>query len=118
MSEMNLPQIHALPKHVSDKIAAGEVVDRPLSIVKELMENREREKTLSDLYAYARERLSAFQQNIPEKACPSILNISLVGFRSEIILHALSRDSIFVSSGSACSSHSGKSGVLQAFGLD
>lgn len=36
---MNLPQIHALPKHVSDKIAAGEVVDRPLSIVKELMEN-------------------------------------------------------------------------------
>ena len=39
MSEMNLPQIHALPKHVSDKIAAGEVVDRPLSIVKELMEN-------------------------------------------------------------------------------
>ena len=36
---MKLPQIHALPKHVSDKIAAGEVVDRPLSIVKELMEN-------------------------------------------------------------------------------
>ncbi|MBO4991527.1 MAG: DNA mismatch repair endonuclease MutL, partial [Firmicutes bacterium] len=39
MSEMMLPQIHALPKQVSDKIAAGEVVDRPLSIVKELMEN-------------------------------------------------------------------------------
>ena len=39
MSGITLPQIHALPKHVSDKIAAGEVVDRPLSIVKELMEN-------------------------------------------------------------------------------
>lgn len=33
------PQIHELPKQVADKIAAGEVVDRPVSIVKELLEN-------------------------------------------------------------------------------
>lgn len=86
--------------------------------VSELEENREREKTLSDLYLFARERLSDYRQNIPERACPSILNISLEGYRSEIVLHALSGDGIFVSSGSACSSHSGKSGVLSAFGLD
>ena len=86
--------------------------------VEGLLQNKEREQRLFDLYSYARERLSDLQQNIPEKACPSILNISLTGFRSEIILHALSSEGIFVSSGSACSSHSGKSGVLQAFGLD
>ena len=47
-----------------------------------------------------------------------IINITLPNIKSETMLHHLSSRGIFVSSGSACSSHSSKpSGSLIAFGL-
>lgn len=56
--------------------------------------------------------------NVPEKASCHILSMQVPAFRSEVLLHMLSEKDVFVSSGSACSSHSGKSPVLQNFGLD
>ena len=41
----------------------------------------------------------------PEDAVPYIVNASFLGIRSEVLLHALESKGIYVSSGSACSSH-------------
>ena len=50
--------------------------------------------------------------------CPSVLNVSFLGTRGEVILHTLEQSGIYVSTGSACSSHKkGQSHVLAAMGL-
>ncbi len=54
--------------------------------------------------------------NSPQNGSPAILNISVVGYKSETLLHALSSREIYVSSGSACKKGE-KSYVLSAQGL-
>lgn len=81
-------------------------------------------------YRYDYERFSALKQqllgglseikdvsvNSDDKCLPNIVNFSVRGVRSEIMLHSLEQHDICVSSGSACSK--GKtSNVLAAFGV-
>lgn len=57
--------------------------------------------------------------NTPENSAPHILNVSFRGTKSEVLLHSLETEGIYVSSGSACSSHKkGPSYVLTSIGLD
>lgn len=52
-----------------------------------------------------------------EETAPHIMNISVSGLRSEVMLHALEEKGIYVSAGSACASHSKKeSSTLKSMG--
>lgn len=67
------------------------------------------------------EGLSGFEGirvNEPDTPSCHIVSLQVPGWRSEVLLHTLSQKELFVSSGSACSSHKGKSPVLQNFGLN
>ena len=61
-------------------------------------------------------QLGGITVNSGDGCVPNIVNFSVEGVRSEIMLHSLEEREIYVSSGSACSK--GKtSGVLAAFGI-
>ena len=63
------------------------------------------------------ERIPNVKINTPKGCAPHILNVSFDGVRSEVVLHSLENSEIYVSSGSACSSHKKEpSYVLTAIG--
>ncbi len=76
---------------------------------------------LAALREYAILKLSALdlRLNIPLGTCaPHIINLTLPRIKSETMLHFLSGEGVYVSSGSACSSHAHTpSRALTAFGL-
>lgn len=66
------------------------------------------------------EKSIVFNGPAPDAPCsaPHILNISFPGVRGEVLLHALEGMEIYVSTGSACSTHKMKSsGVLAKMGI-
>lgn len=79
----------------------------------------DRTEKLETLRRYFLEKagnMDGISVNSSENSVPYIVNISAVGFRSEIILHFLEEREIYISSGSACSKGA-KSGVLGEFGI-
>ena len=101
----NVPGIAAFRKAI--EIAHGEI--------------REVAKRVGELREYLIERLEAEAREVsiskPVMPAPHILNITLPKIKSETMLHYLSSEGIYVSSGSACSSNSSHaSSALTAFG--
>jgi len=92
---------------------AVEILEKNFSLWKEKMGDlKERLKTgIIDL-------IEDVVINTPEtKSAPHILNVSFLGIKAEVLLHALENYGIYVSTGSACSSHKKvKSHVLVAMG--
>ena len=76
-------------------------------------------KKVSEVNAYAKNKLEAMENiviNSQTNALPYILNFSVIGFRSETMLHFLESRNVYVSSGSACAKGKG-SYVLREIGL-
>lgn len=76
-------------------------------IYQNLDENVEHMRELKLYFAKELETLEQVEINgpKPEQGAPHILNVSFLGVRSEVLLHSLEEMGIYVSAGSACSSH-------------
>ena len=78
---------------------------------------------MRELRAYALDKLAKLNVRVNSPAgeyAPHIINITLPSIKSETMLHHLSANGIYVSSGSACSSNSATKRVsraLRGFGL-
>lgn len=90
--------------------------------------DQEREAFISRTYMWKKQLIERLQKKLPQmrvngaidltQGVPYILNLSFTGLKSEVIVHALETEEVYVSSKSACSSKKEEpSRVLKAMGL-
>ena len=82
-----------------------------------LAENRARMQEIKQIIQNGVSSLPDLFVTTPQNPSCHILSLGVLRYPSEVLLHMLSERDVFVSSGSACSSHKGKSPVLTNFGL-
>ncbi len=78
------------------------------------------EKVL-ELNNYLKEKLSIYDKvkiNSNEKCIPHILNLSVLGVKPEVMLHALESDEIYISTQSACSANNNISKAVMSLTND
>lgn len=90
---------------------------------------QEHQRKRENLFARKRQLVSGLEElegvtvhaleGVPlEETAPHIVSAGFAGIRSEVMLHALAQEGVYVSSGSACfSNHPDLSGTLQAIGV-
>ena len=76
---------------------------------------------MKELNTYLKEKLSSYDKvkiNSNDYSIPHILNISVLGVKPEVMLHALEKYEIYISTKSACSKSSTKSDIVFALTQD
>lgn len=85
-------------------------------------QNKEDNGKLAELRAYVMQRIASIDGvviNTPKTAAAHIINFSVIGLKPEVLIHALGKQGIFISTKSACSSKlNDESRVLAALGID
>jgi len=91
-----------------------------LAKIKKVTAAEEKNKKLLKKKDYLLQKLKQIEKvhiNSPADGAPHIINISLANIKGETMVHALEAENIYVSTGSACTSDSAGSRVLNACGL-
>ncbi len=104
----NVPGIAAFAKAAERVFAEARAEEERQRLLRQELIN-----SLSDI-----DEVSINGPDIPESTAPGILSLSVRDVRAEVLLHALEEKGIYVSTGSACSSHhKGLSATLKATGV-
>lgn len=85
----------------------------------EMAQRTARVQAVRDAFLAELQALPHWQINSPLHGLPYVLNITFAGVKSEVLLHCLEGQGLYVSSGSACAAHKDAlSHVLSAMGLE